>query len=207
MPEHIIEEQVTIRDADIESVYSRCLNWLEEIKADILKQHRPELLKAKHKLPNEILFTKDRLYSNWGKNIEIRLSKKNGDVIVSVIIDPSAGISKIFPVERAKYAFGEVTLDLFHSVGVNIDQPMLQHFYPKNELKDTLKRSIKFNFPFFLVFLIFTFLVQVSDIGAERIFYIFNLKQASIISCVILGLGIFNELNKERRRIRDLYPD
>jgi hypothetical protein len=131
--EYVIDEQATIRGADIEKVYDECVSWLKTIRARIKEQDRPYFLHASH------LERFDGRTKRTLKRIHIRLSQRHESVMVSLIIDAPEGITltksqRMF--ERYRLSWGDYVEGLWRSIGVEMNPHVERQIYRYEDLRN-----------------------------------------------------------------------
>lgn len=204
-PEHIIDEQATIEGANIEKIYTECILWFENLDATIMEQNKPVSIRAVHKnIKNRYDMEKP---INWGKIIEIRFFQYNSDTIVRVKMVPSKGMWKVYPVERARYYWASLLLDLYKHLGVEGSHDTLQRLYPKSEFKTAINLRILM----FIIGLLIIMVVELSNISFEReIIWDISWRYVRWIWFLLILIGGYETywvIYKERKKMKRLYPD
>ena len=206
-PEYVIDEQATIRGADIEKVYDDCLVWLKKIHANIIIQKRPEFIKAFH-LPPEMLTQvagEAEFWNwhpkNWEKIIDLFFYKINDHVRIRFIIERPEGFHTEAAINKRRRWWVILVLDLYKSLNIEVDSSHEKKFFPFNNLRK-MKSDIwrSFTLPLFgsLVMFVWGFHIIHSD---SSIGYIF------ILAAVFIPIRVIYENFLIRKRMRELYPD
>lgn len=134
--EYIIDETATIKGADIEKVYDKCISWLKIKKAKIVEEKRPNFVKALHGR-GEGIWAQDT-----GKFFIIELVQKyDYTVIVKFQIPPLKWLLKS---KKYFYHFWwyQYIEELWTHLGVTINETYLKRLYPYTNLKKMKKKNI-----------------------------------------------------------------
>lgn len=159
-PEHIIDEQeylvkdidFVIRNTPIQSVYDKCLQWLEkgvflEIR-EVVKANRPTFIEAQH---YERFSASD--YGVEGGDVKfyaVKFTQKESDVIVNVVL------TSLYKVNRSHAAYWPRYLwELGKSIGAEMDDEVMSRLFPPKNVRYIILEKM------FLICTIFVLMVAV----------------------------------------------
>jgi hypothetical protein len=192
-PEHIIDEQASIKGVFIEDVYDNCVKWLKKYSAELLEENDPFFIKAYHK-------GQRAWYEDWGKVISISLKKEAGFVNIRVIMDEREENPFLEGYENRRRSWSKLVEDLWKHLGVEMNNEMLEDLYSKSDLEkiigDHKNRALMLGCVFIFVLLVVLWYPPRATMA--------------IIVFVFLIIGIIGEVRNitmYQRILRDLYPD
>jgi len=191
IPEHIIDEQATIKGADIEEVYDACLSWLASLKARILEQKRPNFIKAQHGSGR-----RERVQKH-GKIFLIRLSSKGKDIVIDLKIPPISWIpsqkSPVYPIY-----WTEFVENLWRHVGVPISDDLLRRLYPLKNLRRMIYDNLV---TIFTMVILFGLGIYISQFGPSWLVVL------GVTGLLATTHPSFLDALKLRNKLKELYPD
>ena len=191
---HIIDDTATIKGADIEKVYDDCVIWLSRYGANILKENRPNLMKAYHKGARAF-------HEDWSKNITISLQQSKEDVCIRIVIDHGSSLTLRENVyEDLRRSWIKIVEDLWGNIGVKMDDQIIEHLFPKSTLEKIINdhRQRVLFFVFVLMFGFFIILVY-PPVAIQA--------SIPIVFIIIIIIGEAQKISFYKKRLRELYPD
>jgi len=198
-PEHIIDEQATIKKADIEKVYDDCISWLNNRKSIlryeyvwILDQDRPFTIIANHQ----------KSADEWAierKSITITLKEGEEGVSVRLVMD-SRRSDSLFDKSLTSCYWGYLVENFWEALEVEADLQMLQRLYPEKYLR--MMRSLERDmwiFKYVAYFLVSCIFISVIVSEGRFLWY--------ILAGLALALVPIHDDYRIKKRIDKLYPD
>ena len=199
-PEHIIDETVTIRGADIETVYDDCLSWLKKKQATIKQEDKPFYLQATHIEHHGGRFI--RVFK-W---IDIQLTEAQASVTINIKIDPPEGITLTRSqrrLEQYRLSWKTYVIGLWRNIGVEFNQNVERQVFSYELLENqvtSINRRIYLMIGLTLLFLTGRSLSGISS-EVSRI-----LSSFTVMNILVL-IALYYQMMKMKKRVRELYPD
>ena len=205
--EHIIDEQVTIKDADIEDVYDDCIEWLRMKRSIIIQENRPHFVEASHvgSRPDH-----EEVYEDFAKHIRITITPTEDAVQIHIIMDELEKNPRVVGYENRRRVWSGLVEELWKHIGVEIDNEVLKQLYSLSKIKERIKehrKNITYILGIFVVGLIFFEYVSLQVLNSPFLYLVYrtNREIYFLIHGIPLGREVLR-LFKWRKRLTELYP-
>ncbi|MFX1517651.1 MAG: hypothetical protein ACFFC6_15210 [Promethearchaeota archaeon] len=200
-PEYIIDEQATIRGADIEKVYDDCISWLKIRRyTSFLETFKPRYIKART----------NRYASNYRRDIyrtmivELYLTQSMKGVEIQLRILPSNKLPK-HEIIWLKRIGGKYVVWFWEYLDIEVNEDTLRRLFPYSDLKKELNyyRTGMF-FSILLGYVVTVLRYNYSKSNSSSVFFIDFLVTITLFA--LLSFSIIQITNIEKK-IREIYPD
>lgn len=215
--EPVIDETVTIMDADIEEVYGRCLEYVKSIKALVLEEEQSSYIKARHYVRTGTIIGPMPSDSIDLVILNIHLSQEKTPFPELFPDPPNIKVEIKIPredftktnVRLQRYVrWYKVVEGLWNHLGVELDKETRRRYYPERHLQITIKVNMN---------IFYLNLIMIIGISV-MIFHLILTNQINVpqfialLSFLLLGGVIilrptFNVANGLKIIQRELYPD
>ena len=198
--EYVIDEQTTIKGADIEKAYDDSISWLKKRRyTSFLETIKPRYIKART----------NRYASNYRRDIyrtmivELNLTQSMKGVEIQLRILPSNKLPK-HEITWLRRIGGKYVVSFWESLDVETNEDTLRRLFSYSDLKKELNYYRTISFMFMMIYCVIVFLGHnISMSNSSSLLYFF------LVIIPMFALPFFSVIQTANieKKIRELYPD